>query len=72
MKTCSAQVRRTSVLRSKTLAQAEFISAEQLKSEGAPRKARALCGDFITCCEEDRLHTMLSGKVLRIREGSVI
>lgn len=27
---------------------------------------------FITCCEEDRLHTMLSGKVLRIREGSVI
>ena len=27
---------------------------------------------FITCCEEDRLGTLSGGKVLRIREGSVV
>ena len=27
---------------------------------------------FITCCEEDRLHTMLSGKVFRISGGKVV
>lgn len=27
---------------------------------------------FITCCEEDRLHTMLSGQVLRVHGGRVI
>ena len=27
---------------------------------------------FITCCEEDRLHTLLSGKVLRISGGRVL
>ncbi|MBQ1241670.1 MAG: DNA replication/repair protein RecF [Oscillospiraceae bacterium] len=27
---------------------------------------------FITCCEEDRLGTLLGGKVLRIKEGSVV
>lgn len=27
---------------------------------------------FITCCEEDRLHTMLSGAVHRIKSGSVM
>ena len=26
---------------------------------------------FITCCEEDRLHTLLKGKVFRIRSGMV-
>ena len=26
---------------------------------------------FITCCEEDRLHTLLKGKVFRIRNGMV-
>ncbi len=27
---------------------------------------------FITCCEEDRLHTLLSGTVLTIRDGYVV
>ena len=27
---------------------------------------------FITCCEEDRLHTMLAGKVFRISGGKVV
>lgn len=27
---------------------------------------------FITCCEEDRLHTLLAGKVLRISGGRVV
>ena len=26
---------------------------------------------FITCCEEDRLGTLLGGKVLHVSEGSV-
>ena len=27
---------------------------------------------FITCCEEDRLGTLLSGKVFRIANGAVV
>ena len=41
----SPQVRRTSVLRSKTLAQGEFISPEHFNPNGSPQNARILWAD---------------------------
>ena len=58
-------------LRSKNLGEGRIDSARSKLNQGS-RKSEAFVGQFITCCEEDRLEELLKGKVFHIHDGNVI
>ena len=54
----------------KILAQTEFISVEQ-DDAGAPAGPWPV-GNFITCCEEEKLAKLRAGKAFHIHDGRLV